>query len=352
MSANPQPAFMATPLPALDQKEIALGHGSGGRLTHQLLDNLVLKAFRNEMLDRAHDGAVCALGGERLAFSADSYIVHPIVFPGGNIGDLAVNGTINNLAMCGARAAYLSVSLILEEGLSMEELWRVLCSMRQAADRAGVTLVTGDTKVVGRGKTDRIFINTSGIGLIPEDICIEPARATSDDVIILSGPIASHGMAILSVREGLEFESPIESDTAPLYGLVETMLKATRDIHVLRDPTRGGVATALNEIAAKCRLGMVLEEAAIPIEPAVQGACEILGLDPLYVANEGKLLAIVRRSDSESVLQAMRRHPFGGKAAVIGEVVPRHPGVVVMKTPIGGTRIVAMLSGEQLPRIC
>jgi len=344
--------FGSCPAPILDHKEIVLGHGSGGRLTHQLVGKMVLPAFRNEILASEHDGAVFAVDGTRLAFSTDSYIVHPIFFPGGDIGDLAVNGTVNDLSMCGARPLYLSASLIIEEGLSMDELWRVLCSMKNAADKADVKLVTGDTKVVDRGKGDKIFINTSGIGVVGPGVHIDPARTRPGDVIILSGPIASHGMAIMSVREGLEFETPIESDTAALNGLVETMLDTSNDIRVLRDPTRGGVASALSEIAQKSRSGIRIQESLIPVQSEVQGACEILGLDPLYVAKEGKLLAFVSRSDAEKMLCAMRKHPLGRDAVVIGEVVTDHPGTVVMKTRVGGSRVVDMLSGEQLPRIC
>ncbi|HYR85829.1 MAG TPA: hydrogenase expression/formation protein HypE [Terriglobia bacterium] len=344
--------FGSCPAPILDHKEIVLGHGSGGRLTHQLVGKMVLPAFRNEILASEHDGAVFALDGTRLAFSTDSYIVHPIFFPGGDIGDLAVNGTVNDLAMCGARPLYLSASLIIEEGLSMDELWRVLCSMKNAADKADVKLVTGDTKVVDRGKGDKIFINTSGIGVVGTGVNIDPARTRHGDVIILSGPIASHGMAIMSVREGLEFETPIESDTAALNGLVETMLNTSKEIKVLRDPTRGGVASALNEIAQKSGSGIRIQESSIPVQSDVHGACEILGLDPLYVANEGKLLAFVSPSDAEKILCAMRKHPLGRDAVVIGEVVTDHPGTVVMKTRVGGSRVVDMLSGEQLPRIC
>jgi hydrogenase expression/formation protein HypE len=342
----------ACPAPILDHKTIVLGHGSGGRLSHQLMQKVVLPAFQNDILDAQHDGAVFSVGGSRLAFSTDSYIVHPIFFPGGDIGELAVNGTVNDLAMCGARPLYLSASLIIEEGLSMDELWRILCSMRDAADAAGVSLVTGDTKVVDRGKGDKIFINTSGIGVVPQGVQIDPTRAGIEDVVILSGPIAAHGMAIMSVREGLEFESPIESDTAALHGLVETMLRASSRIHVLRDPTRGGVASALNEIAQKSRSGILIRESSVPVSSDVQGACEILGLDPLYVANEGKLLAFVDRTDADRVLSAMRAHPQGSDSVIIGEVVDDHPGMVVMQTRVGGSRVVDMLSGEQLPRIC
>jgi hydrogenase expression/formation protein HypE len=254
--------------------------------------------------------------------------------------------------MCGATPRYLSASFIIEEGLAIDDFWKIVCSMKDAADRAGVSVVTGDTKVVDRGKCDRIFINTSGIGIASQDICIDPASARAGDAIILSGPIASHGMAIMSVREGLEFDTPIESDTAPLNSLVECMLNASRRIRILRDPTRGGVASALNEIAQKSKAGILIHEAAIPIRSDVQGACEILGLDPLYVANEGKLIAFVSAEDSQTVLTAMRNHPLGKEAVVIGEVSGDHSGVVVMKTRIGGSRVVDMLSGEQLPRIC
>jgi len=254
--------------------------------------------------------------------------------------------------MCGARPRYLSVSFIIEEGLAIDDLWKIVCSMRDAADRAGVSLVTGDTKVVDRGKCDCIFINTSGIGIVPDGIHIDPSNARPGDAIILSGPIASHGMAIMSVREGLEFDTPIESDTAPLNGLVESMLQASPSIRILRDPTRGGVASALNEIAQKSKAGIIIDETAIPVRSEVQGACEILGLDPLYVANEGKLIAFVSSNDAGAVLNAMQKHPLGKEAVVIGEVSGDHSGVVVMKTRIGGSRVVDMLSGEQLPRIC
>jgi hydrogenase expression/formation protein HypE len=344
--------FSACPAPILDHKAIVLGHGSGGKLTHQLVQKMILPLFSNPILEAQHDGAVLSLGGARVAFSTDSYVVNPVFFPGGNIGDLAVNGTVNDLSMCGARPQYLSASLIIEEGLPMDDLWKILCSMRNAADRAGVTLVTGDTKVIDRGKGDKIFINTSGIGVIPEGVIIDPALAKPGDVIIVSGTIASHGMAIMSVREGLEFETPIESDTAALNGLVQTILDASNSVHVLRDPTRGGVASALNEIAAKSGIGILIRESSIPIRSDVQGACEILGLDPLYVANEGRLLVFVPREDANKVLLAMRAHPHGTESAIIGEVIPDSSAMVVMTTRIGGNRVVDMLSGEQLPRIC
>ena len=340
------------PIPITNYSEIVLAHGSGGKLSHQLMEKMVLPQFRNELLEPLHDGAIFSIGGQRVAFSTDSYVVSPIFFPGGDIGKLAVYGTVNDLAMCGARPLYLSVGFILEEGTPMEEFWRVVQSMREAADAAGVMLVTGDTKVVDRGKADKIFINTSGIGVIPDGINIGPNRARIGDKIIMSGAMAVHGIAIMSVREGLEFESEIASDTAPLNGLVETILAESKDIHVLRDPTRGGITSALTEIAQAAKVGMRLQEAAIPIGEEVKGACEILGLDPLYVANEGKLLVILPPDSTERVLESMRQHPLGEDAAIIGEVTAAHPGFVMMKTRVGGTRVVDMLSGEQLPRIC
>jgi hydrogenase expression/formation protein HypE len=347
------PASLGTcPVPISDYPEIVLAHGSGGKLTQQLVQKMVLPQFTNELLEPLHDGAIFSLGSARLAFSTDSFVVSPIFFPGGDIGKLAVNGTVNDLAMCGARPLYLSAGFILEEGTPMEDFWRIVSSMREAAAEAGVTLVTGDTKVVDRGKADKIFINTSGIGLVSEGVNIHPGRARAGDKIILSGQIAVHGMAIMSLREGLEFETEIASDTAPLNGLVDSILATTADVHVFRDPTRGGITSALTEIGQTANIGMVLNEARIPISEEVKGACEILGLDPLYVANEGKLLAIVPAAAADAVLATMRAHPLGVHAAIIGEVVGEHPGFVTMKTRVGGTRVVDMLSGEQLPRIC
>jgi hydrogenase expression/formation protein HypE len=339
-------------LPISQYKEIVLAHGSGGKLSQQLIQGVVLPQFQNDLLAPLHDGAVFPLNGARLAFSTDSFVVSPIFFPGGDIGKLAVHGTVNDLAMCGAQPLYLSVGFILEEGLPMEDFYRIVVSMREAAATAGVALVTGDTKVVDRGKADRIFINTSGIGLVRKEIEIAPSRARAGDKIIVSGAIAVHGIAILSVREGLEFETEIASDSAPLNGLVEAILETGKEVHVLRDPTRGGVTSALTEIAQSARLGMLIEEASIPIDEDVKGACEILGLDPLYVANEGKLLAIVAATDAAEILRTMHAHPLGQKAAIIGEVTADDPGLVLMRTRVGGTRIVDMLSGEQLPRIC
>jgi hydrogenase expression/formation protein HypE len=344
--------FGSCPVPIMDHKEVVLAHGSGGKLTHQLIQKMVLPQFRNEFLEPLHDGAVFSINGARLAFSTDSYVVKPIFFPGGDIGKLAVHGTVNDLAMCGARPLYLSAGFILEEGLPMADLWRIIRSMREAADEAGVSLVTGDTKVVDRGKGDQIFINTSGVGLVEPGVRIHPARASFGDKVIINGHIAVHGIAIMSVREGLEFETEIISDTAALNTLVQAILGACKDVHVLRDPTRGGVASTLAEIAQQARVGIRLNEVSIPLNEAVKGACEILGLDPLHVANEGKLLAIVPPDAADAVLAAMRQHPLGADSAIIGEVVDDHLGMVTMKTAVGGSRVVDMLSGEQLPRIC
>ena len=343
---------ISCPLPITDYKNVLLAHGGGGKLSHQLIKNMFASQFKNELLEPLHDGAVFSLGGTKFAFSTDSYVINPIFFPGGDIGKLAVNGTVNDLSMCGAHPLYLSAAFIIEEGLPMDDLWRVVCSMETAAKAAGVQLITGDTKVVDRGKGDKIFINTSGIGIIPDGIEISPRHAKDGDRIILSGTIAEHGIAIMSVREGLEFETLIESDCAPLNGLVETMLNASKDIHVLRDPTRGGVATVLNEIAESANIGITISEDCIPVSEEVRGACEILGFDPLYVANEGKLLAFVSPTTAGTVLAAMQSHPIGKNAVIIGEVVADHSGMVIMKTHVGGTRVVDMLSGEQLPRIC
>jgi hydrogenase expression/formation protein HypE len=343
---------LACPLPITDYKNVLLAHGGGGRLTHQLIQKVFLSQFQNQWLDSLHDGAILPVNGTRLAFSTDSYVINPIFFPGGDIGKLAVNGTVNDLAMCGAKPLYLSVAFVIEEGLPMEDLWRVVLSMGEAAKEAGVKLVTGDTKVVDRGKGDKLFINTSGIGLVADNVNIDPKRAAVGDKIIVNGPIALHGIAVMSVREGLEFGTKIESDTAPLNGLVDRMLEECNDIHVLRDPTRGGVASSLNEIAESANKGILVVEESIPISEEVRGACEILGLDPLYVANEGRLLALVPADKSQSVLSTMKAHPLGRESVIIGEVVDDHRGTVLMKSRIGGSRVVDMLSGEQLPRIC
>lgn len=351
-TTNNPGSILVCPLPITDYKSVLLAHGGGGKLTQQLIQKMILPQFQNEFLQPLHDGAILSVNGSRLAFTTDSYVINPIFFPGGDIGSLAVNGTINDLAMCGAEPRYLSAALIIEEGFPMEQLWKVILSMKQAAEHAGALLVTGDTKVVDRGKGDKIFINTSGIGIIGEGIFITPQRAQVGDKIIINGPIAQHGIAVMSVREGIEFETEIRSDTAALHGLVGEMLKVNKDIHVLRDPTRGGVASALNEIASSAKIGIAVHEEDIPIREDVKGACEILGIDPLYVANEGKVIAFVHPLAVDAVLDVMHHHPLGKDAVIIGEVVEGHPGIVVMKTVIGGSRIVDMLTGEQLPRIC
>lgn len=341
------------PIPISDYPTVTLAHGGGGRLSQLLVERMFVPSFNNVALGVLHDGATLAVGNARLAFSTDSFVISPLFFPGGDIGSLAVHGTVNDLAMCGARPIALSCALILEEGLPMTTLWRVVQSLQAAAATVGVPIVTGDTKVVDRGKGDGIFITTTGIGLIATGIEITPKRAQVGDVVLVSGPIANHGIAILSVREGLEFETALQSDSAPLHTLVAALLAALGpDVHVLRDPTRGGVASALNEIAAEAQVGIHIEEARIPIDDEVRGACEILGLDPLYVANEGKLLAIVARESAEAALAALQSHPLGQRAAIIGEVVGEHPRKVFQRSRIGGTRVVDMMSGEQLPRIC
>jgi hydrogenase expression/formation protein HypE len=331
---------------------ITMAHGSGGILSHQLIEKMFQPAFDNDLLNAGHDGAVIAVEDGRLAFTTDSFVVQPIFFPGGNIGDLAVNGTVNDLACCGAKPEYISVGMILEEGLPMEDLWKIVLSMKHAADKAGVSIVTGDTKVVDRGSGDKIFINTSGVGKVREGVNIDPRNCQPGDAIILSGTIGDHGVAILSARAGMEFETSIESDSAAMNGLVDIILNASSKVSVLRDPTRGGVATTLNEISQSARVGMVLQEARIPVSPAVRGACEVLGLDPLYIANEGKLLVILPEEEAETVLGKMRQHPLGLDACVIGKLVAGHPSVVRMTTSIGSSRIIDMLTGEQLPRIC
>lgn len=340
------------PAPLRDRPRIVMGHGGGGALSAELVQHLFAPAFGGEVLAQMGDAAAVTLGGARLAFSTDSYVVRPLFFPGGDIGDLAVNGTVNDLAMAGARAAYLSCGFILEEGVEMSVVARVARSMGAAARAAGVEVATGDTKVVEAGHGDGIYVNTAGIGLVPHGVDLRAQRVVPGDVVIVSGEIGLHGVAIMSVREGLEFGVDIESDCAALGGLVEAMLAVTSDLHVLRDPTRGGVAAALNEIAAASRTGVVLQEGKVPIPDPVANACAILGLDPLYVANEGKLVAFVPREHADAVLDAMRAHPLGRRAAVIGEAVESHPGLVVARTGLGGTRVVDLPLGEQLPRIC
>lgn len=353
MSDKPAAKFGSCPLPIFEHKQIVLGHGSGGKLTAELIERIFLPAFTNPILDKLDDQAVLQVNGSRLAFTTDSFVVTPIFFRGGDIGALAINGTVNDLAMCGAQPQYLAAAFILEEGMPADDLRRVVDSMRSASYSAGVQLVTGDTKVVNRGKGDKVFITTTGIGLVDEAANISADRAHPGDKILVSGYVGDHGMAIMSCRENLGFESTIESDCAPLNGLVSTMLQAGGgDIHCMRDPTRGGIATTLNEIATRSKVGMNLVEHSIPIRDSVRGACEILGLDPLYVANEGKLVAVVAADAAEAILHGMRNHPLGSESAVIGEVVAEHPGMVLMKTGIGGTRVLDVMFGEQLPRIC
>jgi hydrogenase expression/formation protein HypE len=340
-------------LPINDYPRVQLAHGGGGRLTQMLIDGMFVEAFANPLLEGLHDGAVLALGDARLAFSTDSFVVQPLFFPGGDIGSLAVHGTINDVAMCGARPLAISAGFILEEGFPMHDLYRVVDSMRQAAGAAEVPVATGDTKVVDRGKGDGVYINTTGIGLVGKGIEVAPTRARPGDVVLLSGAIAVHGIAIMSVREGLQFETELVSDSAALHTLVAGLLEASgADVHVLRDPTRGGVASALNEIASQAGVGVRLDEVSIPIDDEVRGACEILGFDPLYVANEGKCLAIVARKSADRLLETMRRHELGSRAAIVGEIVEDHPGRVMLRSRIGGQRVVDMLGGEQLPRIC
>ncbi len=383
------------PVPRVSDDRIVLAHGGGGRLTHQLIEKVFMPAFANDALEQRHDGAVLSLNGSRLAFTTDSFVVRPLIFPGGNIGDLAVNGTVNDLAMCGARPLYLSAGFILEEGLEMDTLRTVVNSMQCAAANAGVKLVTGDTKVVDKGKGDGIFINTSGIGILEEfpcpaksarhgashdnltetgmpHACPEPAERVSPslrdvgsaqapigpqsvqpgDAVIISGDLGRHGIAILSVRDGLEFESPILSDCANVWPAVEAMLKAGMEIHCLRDLTRGGLATTMNEIAADRGVCIKLEEVLIPVETTVQGACEILGLDPLYVANEGRFAVFVPAAQAEATLDILKKVEVSQGAARVGRVEESPARLVVLQSRIGGNRVVDMLSGEQLPRIC
>jgi hydrogenase expression/formation protein HypE len=340
------------PAPIAARDSILLGHGSGGRMSGDLLRNIILPALQNPVLERLDDQAIINVGESRIAFTTDSFVVKPLFFPGGDIGALAVNGTVNDLAMGGAEPLFLSLALILEEGLPFDTLRRVMESIRVAAALAGVVVVTGDTKVVEKGSGDGLFVNTSGIGLVSSGVRLSADQARPGDRVLLSGTIGDHGITILSQREGLEFESAVASDTAALHSLVADMLRASSEIRCLRDPTRGGVSSSLNEIAARSRVGIELEEKAIPIREEVQGACEMLGLDPLYVANEGKLLAIVEPTAAERILEAMHRHPLGHNARIIGTVTDSHRGMVTLRTRLGTSRIVDLLSGDQLPRIC
>lgn len=343
---------LACPLPLSDYPHVLLAHGGGGRLMHQLIEKLFIPAFSNPLLERLHDAAVVPISAKRLAITTDSYVVRPLFFPGGDIGSLAVNGTVNDLAMSGARPLYLSAGFILEEGLEMETLWRVVKSMEQAAREAGVQIVTGDTKVVDKGKGDGLFINTAGVGIVEHDWAIAPASVRPGDAVLLNGDLGRHGMAVMAVREGLAFETTIVSDTAPVADLVLHLLEAGIEIHCLRDLTRGGLASALVEIAEAARVPIHIDEATLPVDEEVHGACEILGLDPLYVACEGRFVSFVPAPHAEKVLAIMKEHPLGAQACWIGNVKEGTTGRVIMETRVGAKRIVDMLSGEQLPRIC
>jgi len=346
-------AFGSCPLPHSNYDHVLLGHGSGGGLTNELIRRVFLPGFQNSTLAALEDQATLSLGGGvRLAFTTDSFVVRPIFFPGGDIGRLAVHGTVNDLAVGGAKPMFLSAAFILEEGLPLEDLKRIVASMREACEESGVALVAGDTKVVDRGKGDQVFITTSGIGVVPVGRSLSIHSAKPGDQIIVSGTIGDHGITIMSVREGIEFETLLESDCASLAGLTYVMLEACPSIRCMRDPTRGGLSSALNELADASKVGVRVNEAALPVRKEVKGACEMLGLDPMYVANEGKLIAVVPGQESERLLAVMREHPLGRNAAIIGEVVADHAGMVIMKSLVGGERVVTLLSGEQLPRIC
>lgn len=335
----------------MNDETILLAHGSGSKLSHDLIEKNLLPSLTNPLLARLDDSAVFDLSG-RISFTTDSYVVNPIFFPGGDIGKLAVWGTVNDLSMSGARPLYLSLSFIIEEGLHVAELKKVMASIKAATEEAGVQIITGDTKVVNHGAADKLFINTSGIGVVPQGVNISGANAKVGDKVILSGAIGDHGIAVMSQREGLQFSVPVKSDCAPLNKLVAEMLQASSKINCLRDPTRGGLATTLNELAQQSQVGIRIEEEKIPLHEGVRGACELLGFDPLYVANEGKLVAIVAADDAQKILARMRKNPYGKEASVIGEVIEEHKGRVVMKTRLGASRIVDMLTGELLPRIC
>jgi len=340
------------PMPLGDHATVQLAHGGGGRLMRGLIEGMFLPAFAAEDVPLPHDSAVVELDGGRLAFTTDSFVVSPLFFPGGDIGKLAVYGTVNDLAMAGAKPVYLSAAFILEEGFEMDLLRRVVASMRAAADEVGVQIVTGDTKVVDRGKGDGLYVNTAGIGVVPPGVNVSPARVVAGDAVLVSGDLGRHGIAIMSVREGLSFDGALPSDCASLAGLVEALAEAGDDIHCLRDLTRGGLAAALNEIAEHARVGIELQEAAIPVAAPVAGACELLGLDPLYVANEGRLVAFVPAEAAEGVLEVMRAHSAASQPAIIGTVTDESPGMVELSGLLGGARIVDLLSGEQMPRIC
>ena len=340
------------PAPLRDQPNIVMGHGGGGKLSAELIQHLFLPTFNNEHLEDLGDAAVVELPAGRIAMSTDSFVIRPRIFPGGDIGELAINGTVNDVAMTGATPLYVSVAMILEEGMPIDELAAISRSMAKAADQAGVQLVTGDTKVVDRGHGDGVYINTTGLGVIRDGVDIRPQNVEPGDAILVNGTIGDHGMAIMSVREGLEFETTIESDTAPLNHLVAALLDAAIDVRALRDPTRGGLAATLNEFAEAAQVGVVVEELRLPVKREVASACEMLGMDPFYVANEGKLVVVVPAAQADKALEVMQAHELGTDATLIGEIVANHPGVVVAKTAIGATRVVDTQVGEQLPRIC
>ncbi len=344
--------FGTCPVPQSRYDRILLGHGSGGRLTSELIQRIFLPAFGNRVLNALEDQATVRLETAGIAITTDSFVVRPLFFPGGDIGKLAVHGTVNDLAVGGAVPRYLAAAFILEEGLALDDLKRIVASMREACERAEVELVTGDTKVVDRGNGDQIFITTTGIGTIPEGRCLSIGNARPGDRILLSGTIGDHGIAIMSLREGIEFETVLESDTAPLSKLTEAMLHHCPSIRCMRDPTRGGLSSALNELASSSKVGIRIDESAIPVRPEVHAACEMLGLDPLYVANEGKLIAVAPPDSAETLLEEMRKFSLGRDASIIGEIVADHPGMVVLRSVVGGDRVVTLLSGEQLPRIC
>ncbi|NHZ84613.1 MAG: hydrogenase expression/formation protein HypE [Planctomycetia bacterium] len=336
----------------MDYSTIQLAHGAGGKLSSDLIEKIFLPRFGNKTLDKLEDQAILSNLGERLAFSTDSFVVDPIFFPGGNIGDLAINGTINDVAMSGAKPLYLSVGFIIEEGLSLEILHKIALSMEFAAKQAGVQIVTGDTKVVNKGSCDKLFINTTGIGTVPTGVNISAANIRPGDKIIISGTVADHGMAVMTTREDLSFKSQIQSDSAALNGLVDEMLNVSQDIRAMRDPTRGGVATTLNEFAHQSNVGIHLYTDSVPVKPEVKGACEVLGIDPLYVANEGKLIVVVPNEITGDMLQTMRKNKLGKDSQIIGEAIENNPGFVVQSTGLGANRIIDMPIGEQLPRIC
>ena len=343
---------LSCPIPINQYPQVTMAHGGGGTLMHNLIEKMFMSVFKNPLLEARHDSAVLNLTGKKLAFTTDSYVISPLFFPGGDIGSLAIHGTVNDLSMSGARPSYISTGFIIEEGLPMETLWKIVVSMQNAAKEAGVEIVTGDTKVVDKGKGDGIFINTAGIGVIEHNLKINPSSVKPGDVIIVNGDIGRHGIAIMAKREGLEFETTIESDSAPLNGIVQDLIKAGLEIHCMRDLTRGGLASALVEIAEASNHNINIVEADIPVREDVQGACEMLGFDPLYVANEGRFIVILHEKDAKKALNIMKKSEHGKESKIIGKVIEENNGLVTMKSKIGAARIVDMLSGEQLPRIC